>query len=252
MTTRLRLLVGSTALLAGFCFLTSAAAAPPTLPAETYKKVAETDLAQLQEHIATAAKGGQDAKRFGPTAKTLAMMLAMYGEATGDAALRDGAVKVAEAIQAKDFAAAGTAAKALAIKGGGKALAPNGLAGKAKFGLEEVMSPFRGSKVGGLNIEKDLREMIKGTTPADPAAVQVLVARTAVLGEYTASFPNEKASINASNKAKWEKWSKDMIDVSKKLDAEASKGKGGDAKEIAKLLKLLDAKCSDCHNEFRD
>jgi len=244
-------LVGSTALLAGFCFLTSAAAAPPTLPAETYKKVAEADLAQLREHIKTADSDPKEAKRFGPTAKTLALMLASYGEATGDAALRDGAVKVAEAIAAKDFAGAGTAAKALAVKGGGKALPPGNLHLKAKLSLEEVMSPFRGGKVGGLNLEKDIREMIKGAA-ADPGAVQVLAARTVALGEFTVAFPNEKASINAANKAKWEKWSRDMSEASKKLDAEASKGKGADAKEIVKLLKLVDAKCSDCHNEFRD
>jgi cytochrome c556 len=250
-TTRLRLTVGSTALLAGLCFLSGATAAP-VLPADTYKKVAEADLAQLQKHIETCDAEPAQAKRFAPTARSLAMMLAMYGEATGDAALRDGSVKVAEALGKKDFKAAAAAAKALAVKGDGKALAPGGLAGKAKYGLEEVMSPFRGSKVGGLNIEKDIRDIMKGTTPADPAAVQVLAARTAVLSEYTAAYPNEKASINAANKAKWEKWSKEMVELSKKLDAEAAKGKGADAKEIVKTLKLLDAKCSDCHNEFRD
>ncbi len=250
MITRLRFLVGSIALLAGLCFLAGAGAAP-VLPPETYKKAADADIAQLKEHIKTCDTEPTQVKRFAPTAKSLAMILAMYGEATGDTALRDGSLKVAEAIAKKDFKAAGTAAKDLAAKGTGKALPAGGLAGKAKFGLEEAMSPFRGSKVGGLNIEKDIRDMMKGGA-IDPSALQVLAARTAILGEYTIGFPNEKASINAANKAKWEKWSKDMIEVSKKLDAEAGKGKGANNNELVKMLKLLDAKCSDCHNEFRD
>jgi len=180
------------------------------------------------------------------------MILAMYGEATGDAPLRDGALKVADAIAKKDYKAAAEAAKGLAAKGTGKALAPSGLEGKAKFGLEEVMSPFRASKVGGLNIDKDMRDMMKGTTPIDMSALQLLAARTAVLGEYSVAFPNEKATINAANKAKWDKWSKEMTEISKKLDAEAAKGKTADSKEIVKMLKMLDAKCLDCHNEFRD
>ncbi|MBA4188715.1 MAG: hypothetical protein C0467_12010 [Planctomycetaceae bacterium] len=250
MTTRLRLSVGSIALLTGLCFLAGANAAP-VLPPETYKKAADADIAQLKEHIKTCDTDPSQAKRFAPTAKSLAMIIAMYGEATGDAALRDGAVKVAEALAKKDFKAAGAAAKDLAAKGTGKALAAGGLPGKAKFGLEEAMSPFRGSKVGGLNIEKDIRDGMKGGG-LDGSALQILAARTAILSEYTLAFPNEKAKINKANEAKWEKWSKDMIEVSKKLDAEAGKGKGADPKEVVKLLKLLDAKCSDCHNEFRD
>ena len=245
-------MAGSIALLAGLFFLTTAAAAPPALPAETYKKAAEADITQLKEHLKTCDTEPTQAKRFGPTAKSLAMILAMYAEATGDAPLRDGALKVADAIAKKDYKGAGEAAKGLVAKGTGKPLASGGLEGKAKFGLEEVMSPFRGSRVGGLNIEKDMRDMMKGTTPIDASALQVLAARTAVLGEYSVAFPNEKATINAANKAKWEKWSRDMTDISKKLDAEAAKGKGADSKEIIKMLKLLDAKCSDCHNEFRD
>jgi hypothetical protein len=243
--------VGSAALFAGLSFLAGATAAPPALPAETYKAAATADLAQLKEHLKTCEDASQ-VKRYAPTAKSLALMLAMYGEATGDAALRDGAVKAAEAIAKKDFKGAATVVNGLAIKGGGKALAPGGLAGKAKYGLEEAMAPFRGSRVGGLNIEKDIRDLSNKKAPIDPAALQVLAGRTAVLAEYTFGFPNEKAKINKANQAKWEKWSTDMIEISKKLDAEAAKGKAANTTEILKMLKGLDAKCSDCHNEFRD
>jgi hypothetical protein len=250
-TTRLRLLAGSAALAFGLLLLSGATAAP-ALPADAYKKAAEADVAQLQKHIETCLSDAKEARRYGPTAKSLALMLAVYGEATGDAALKDGAIKVAEELAKKDFKAAGEAAKALAVKGGGKALASGMVHTKAKFTLDEAMSPFRGSKVGGLNLEKDIRDMMNGKLALDPTAVQVLATRTAVLGEFTEAFPNDKATINPGNKAKWVKWSKDMTDVSKKLAEEAGKGKSADNKEMIKLLKGLDAKCSDCHNEFRD
>jgi cytochrome c556 len=48
------------------------------------------------------------------------------------------------------------------------------------------------------------------------------------------------------------KLSKDSIDLTKKLDEEAAKGKGANEKEIVKLIKSLDAKCVVCHNKFRD
>lgn len=249
MTTRIRLTVGSIALLAGACSIAHAAA--PALPAESYKKAAEADLAQLKKHLETCDAEPAQAKRFGPTAKAVALMVALYGEATGDEALRDGGVKAAEAIAKKDYKGALAAVKDLAPKGGSKALADGKVHSKAKFGLEEAMSPFRGGKVGGLNIEKDIRDAMKSGT-ADPAALQLLAVRTAALGEFTAAFPNDKAKTNKGNEAKWDKWSKDMVDLSKKIDAEAAKGKAADAKEIVKTLKLLDAKCSDCHNEFRD
>jgi hypothetical protein len=249
-TTRSRVLFGA-ALVAGLGFLTGAVAAP-TLPPGTYKKTAEADIAQLQQHIATCIADPKDARRYGPTAKSMAMMLAMYGEATGDSALKAGALKVAEAIAKKDFNAAAADAKGLKVKPGGKALAPDKLQDKAKYELDEVMSPFRSERVGGLNLEKDMRDFMNGKMPIDPAALEILGTRTAVLADYAAHKPNDKASVNAANKQKWEKWSKDTADLAGKIVAEAAKGKGASEKELIKTLKALDAKCTDCHNEFRD
>ena len=117
MTTQFRMLVGGTALFAGLWFL-SAAAAAPVLPKESYKKVAEADIVQLQKSIQVILDDDKETKRFGPTVKSLAMMLAMYGEATGDKDLKDQALKVAGAAAKKDYKDAGEQAKKLAVKPG--------------------------------------------------------------------------------------------------------------------------------------
>jgi hypothetical protein len=252
-TTRVRPSAGAAALAAGLWFLTGAAAAP-ILPPDTYKKAAEADVAQLQKHLDHINTTPSDAKRFGPTAKSVAMILAAYGEATGDKGLTDQALKVAEALAKKDYKGAEAEAKKLAVKAGGKPLAPAGLEKLHKFDLAEVMSPFRGGKVGGLNIEKDIRDAFKkdGPVPVDPKAVEVLAARTAVIGEFTLHFPNEKATANAANRGQWDKWTKDMIETSRKLIDESAKGAKANDKEIVKMLSKLDGTCRDCHNKFRD
>jgi hypothetical protein len=248
-TTRLRLLAGGTALVAGLWFLTAATAAP-TLPKDTLKKVVEADIAALQKYIETCAADPKDAKRFGPTTRAQAMMLAMYAEAAGDAALRDEALKVAAVLDKKDWKAAGDLAKKLAFKAGAGPLKSGDLHTKHKFALDEVMSPFRGGTVGGMNIEKDLRALRDKKVEIDPAAVELLAARIAVLSEYASHMPNEKAT--GKKKDQWVKLSKDSIDQSAKLAAEAGKGKGANAAAIVKLATQIDRQCADCHKEFRD
>ncbi len=262
MTNKLRLIVGGAALVAGLWLLSGAHAAPE-LPKDTLKNVVEADIAQLKSHIKTIADDPSEARRFSPTIKTLSMMLAMYAEATGDEALRAGSLKAAEAAEKlikvagkkgnDDAIKAANAevsklADKLAHKPGAKPLAPAGLAKIESFSLEEIMSPFRGKTVGGLNIDREIREMIK---KPDAPAIEILAARTAVLGEYMLTKPNDKAKVNKANTEKWEKWSKDTLELSKQLTVEAGK-KTADTKALTGLLTKLNAKCSDCHNIFRD
>lgn len=271
MTTSLRLLAGGTALAVGLCFL-SVVDAAPVLPKDTSKKLVEADIAQLQKHLAVIEETkGEDpiqARRYARTARTLAMMLALEGEATGDAALRGQALKVAAAIVKLDdevkkknaagilsaTKAAAAEAKSLAFKSGAAPLKPSGLEKTNNFSLDDVMSPFHNGKVGGLNIEKDIKDAIKKDSPVKltPEAVEILAARTAILGDYMAYFPNDKAETNQANKDMWKTWSKNTTDTSKQLAEEAAKGKGASDKEISSLLSKLNARCSDCHNKFRD
>jgi hypothetical protein len=247
------MLAGATCLAAGLCLLSHAAAAPaPDLPKDAYQKAAEADIAQLQKHIATCVDSEKEAKRYGPTAKSLAMVLAMYGEALGDAALKDQALAVAGDLAKKDFKAAAASAKKLAVKPGSAPLADSGLYKMHKYNLDETMSPFRVGTVGGLNIEKDIRGVRDGKGKLEPSQLEVLAARTAVLLDYATNFPNDKAKTNKANTDEWNKLSKDSVELCKKIADEAAKGKSANDKELVKLVKGLDAKCVLCHNKFRD
>ncbi len=89
--------------------------------------------------------------------------------------------------------------------------------------LTAAMSPFRGSAVGGLDIEKDIKGMIKSSNPAkiDPAAVEVLAVRSAIANTYGLHNPNDKAKTNAAEQKQWEKFAKESIDLSNEIATEA-------------------------------
>ena len=260
MSHSLRTLVGCAALAAGLWVVTAAAAddAPPELSKESYKKAADADLKFLQTRLADLAKNQAAGNKLAPgqiqPALGVALLLSVYGDALGDANLKADAVKVAEAINKKDFKGADELAKKLAVKpGSGKPGAlPSPL--KTEAMLAAVMSPFRSGAVGGLNIDRDIKDMTKNMNPTkiDPAAVEILAARSAVINAYGFHHPNEKASVKADNKKKWEQWSTSSVDLSKQIAAEASKGKTADEKKLKTMLTTLNARCTDCHNAFRD
>lgn len=252
MTTQLRVLAGATALVAGLWFLTDAGAAP-TLPKDTYKKVIEADIGTLQKYIEICDSDPKEAKRHGPTVRSLSMMLAAYAEATGDAALRDEALNIAKLLSTKekDWKKAGEMAAKLKAKPGAMPLKPSNVHAMHKFALDEVMSPFRGGTVGGMNIEKDIRAL-RDKKGADPAAVELLAARTAIISDFAVHFPNDKAMVDKKKTDQWIKLSKDATELSQKLAEEAAKGKKASEAEIYRLAGLLDAKCVNCHKDFRD
>ena len=231
------------ALALGLFALTAAGAAGP-LPAGAYKKALDADVAALNKLL----NNGKPEKGAMSTVKPLALMIAANAQYAGNAGMAAAAIKVAEAAakSPKDWAGAAAAAKSLAAASGGAA--PAGPVHTfAKFDLADVMAPFRPTKSGGLNIEKDIREAKKAGT-ADPAAAELLAARCATLAEFTAHFPNDKAS--GAKAAQWKKYCDAMLGASKAI-AEAATGKK-DPKAIGKLMSGLDASCVNCHNDFRD
>jgi hypothetical protein len=254
-TTQIRLLTCGTTLLVGLWFL-SAEPGAPDLPKDTYKKVVEADIAQLQKHldhiVSNLADSPKEANRHGPTTRGLAMMLASYGEATGDEGLKADSLKIAEVLGKKQWKEAAELAKKLTAKSGGASLKSGNLHTMHKFGLDEVMSPFRGGTVGGMNIEKDIRALRDKKVPVDPAAVELLAARVGVLSDFAIHFPNDKAAVNKAKTDQWIKLCKDTVDLSKKLATEAGKGKGANQSEVIKLVTAIDAKCVLCHKDFRD
>jgi len=253
--TQLRLLAGGSAVLVGLCFL-SAAPGAPELTKDAYKKVIEADIGQLQKHldhiVSNLTENPKEANRHGPTTRGLAMMLASCAEATGDEALKNDALKIAEVLGKKQWKEAAELAKKLTTKPGTAPLKTGNLHTMHKFGLDEVMSPFRGGTVGGMNIEKDIRALRDKKVAVDPAAVELLAARVGVLSDYASHFPNDKASVSKAKTDQWVKFCKESMDLSKKLVAESSKGKAANQSEITKLVTAMDAKCVSCHKEFRD
>ncbi len=245
-----RMLVGATTLFAGLWILSGASAAPALSTAD-YKKAAEADIAQLQKHLGTCVGDAKEAKRYSPTALSLSMMLALYAEGLGDKTLKEESLKVADAISAKNYKGALETAKGLAVKPGAAPLTAADLTKLSKYSLEDSMSPFRVEKVGGLNIEKDIRGIRDGKLTVNPADAEVLATRTAVLLEYACNMPNDKAKTNKTNNDEWVKYCKDSIGICKKIADEAAKGKTADTKEISKQMKALDGKCVDCHNKYR-
>jgi hypothetical protein len=254
-TTQLRLLAGGTSLVVGLWFL-SAAPAAPELPMDAYQKVVPADIAQLQKHldhiVDNLAANPKEANRYGPTTRGLAMMLASAAEATGDETLRTDALKLAAVLEKKQWKEAAAMAKKLAAKPGAAPLKPANVHTMHKFNIEEVMSPFRSATVGGMNIEKDIRAIRDKKLTVDPAAIELLAARVAILNDFASHFPNDKATVSKAKTDQWEKFTRDSIDLSKKLAEEAAKGKRANPGELTKLVTLIDAKCTSCHKEFRD
>ena len=275
MSHHFRTAVCGTALVAGLWYFSTAGAAP-TLPAPTQKKVIEADIATIKQQLKWIAEMPMElnAKAAAWTVKTLALSLALNAEAAGDAGLRDQALKVAEASKKlgaavkprpnmrveKDVVESAKAVADLADKLAfkpGKAPLPAGnahkQADKYDFDLWQIMTPFRPGDRGGTNIEKDIRDMLKkpGGLKVDPAAVEILAARTIAIGEMALHYPNDKAKMNANNAKEWEKLTRDMMDISQKIATEAAKPKA-DEKELLKLLDALNNNCYKCHSEYRD
>ena len=243
MLTRYRLWTGFFALAAGVIVLASVQAAGP-LPDGVYKKVLDADIAALN----TLLGGGKPEKGAMPTIKPLAILIASNAKHAGNEGIAAAAVKVAEAAAKKDWAGAATIAKTLASATGGSA--PSGLHKLAKLDLADVMTPFRLSSKGGLNLEKDIRDAKKAGTIA-PEAAELIAIRTAGIAEFTLLFPNDKAAAGA-NATKWKKYSDDMLNACKQIVTESGKGKKADGKALGKLMGALDASCVACHNDFRD
>lgn len=264
MTNPLRTL-GCAALAAGLWLVSSTApAGTPDLPADSYKKAADADLKFLQKRLDDLAKSDEPSVRSAKPAVAVTLLLASYADVLGDATFKTEVLKVGEAINAKKYKDADALAKKLVLKpGSGKAggdLPKLEAFEKAKDKdvtyLPTTMKLFSNATVlklpSGMNIEKDLKDWTaKGSTiKLDPVAVELLAVRSAVLNEYAFHNPNEKARTKPESEKEWKKLSKDSVDLSKEIIAEATK-KTPDAKLLRTKLAALEAACTNCHGKYR-
>jgi hypothetical protein len=220
------------------------------LPADLSAQVIAGDIDYLQKALAKTPE-----KRALPTIKAGALILAYHaqanlGGAKGDemAALRDQAVKVAEAVAKKDYAAAKTLAEGLKSAKGGekKEVALHTL---AKIDIAEIMSTFRKSTVGGRNYEDDLKTMAKKGVTDVKLAGRVAGAAYAI-SDFAAKLP--PTGLNDAKMKQWNDFVKDMAAVGKDFAAEAGKGDGADKKKLGAIAQKMDKNCVDCHAVFKD
>jgi len=249
--TRHRVITGLLALAAGLWVLADTTTAQPPLPKDAIKPTAQTDIDFLQKKLADINANPKMNKGAMKTVKGVALMLALYGDASGDMALRDQALAVAEEIAKKNWKGAETAARGLSSPKatGGKAV--NLLDPKLNFSLEEGMSPLRVTKAGGMGIENDLKGAIK-EGKIDPKDALTIGTHSAAISAFAEKLPNEKAMANPAKTKLWNQLSKDMADTGKQLAEEAGKGTRADQKALMTSLKKLEKSCVQCHAEFRD
>lgn len=235
----IRNLIYGAGLIAAYALASNAVA--DHVPEGTASKVVAADIAFLQKGLEKEPE-----RRAIPTLVAAAMNIAYYGSDD----LQAQALKVAEAINKKDFAGAKTAAAALkpaASKGHGD---PLKLAEAVDYELYHAMSAFRAERVGGMNLEKDIRTQAKKVTDLELA--ELIAGRVASIGAYSKVLPEGRAAANSANKEKWEKLTDDMNNLASDIAKEAGKGSAADMAELAKKFSLLDASCTACHNEYRD
>jgi len=213
------------------------------------RKTAMADIAMLQTRLGkTPDKGSL------PTLKTTAMMIALYAQsnmtgadADGMAALRAQALRVAEALSKKDYAAAGAEAAKLANPPPSTEKGPLKLHEMHRFDREDLMFALRG-RPRGLNVENDIRGGAR--TADDPKVLGELGSRTALLMEYTAMMPNEKALKSPEKTAEWKKYANDLKALSFEVQEDSTKGANADKAALQKKLATMDQTCVQCHAVF--
>lgn len=228
-----------------------AQAADPVVPAATASAIIKQDIAFLQKGLAKEPQRKQL-----PGLKATAIMVAAFAQeqmagpdAAKMAALRDQALKVADLLAAKDYAKAKDAAKALDAPPAAASTGKVEVHKHAKFDISEAMAPYRSARSGGMDMERNIRKQSKDAS--DMALIKELAGHSIVLGEFTKHLPTGQASANAARLKKWEGYSDEMIAHSRDVLAEASKP-SPDKAVLKKKLLVLDASCTNCHNEFRD
>lgn len=231
-------------LVAALVGITAVSSARDTLPDAALKATIDADIAYLTKTL----ESGKVEKRAVNTVKATAMLLALAAQQTGNGELQEQALAIAAALvgKEKNFVAAKAAAGKLAAAKGGSPKAGD-LSTLHKFDLAEVMSVYRAGRVGGLNIEADMKAQGKKLT--DPKLALLVGARTALIADYTHKFGHPEAK--GAKKKQWDDWSKEMSELGTAVATEASKPKANPAM-VQKKLKAMEVNCTACHNVFRD
>lgn len=240
----IRRLSATAGCLAAVALTAGTAPTAPTdpLPDATTPKLIEAEIAFLKKGFEKDLKKEKSAVAG---LRAAALNVALYG--SGD--LRAQALKVAAALEKKDYAGGKEAAAKLTAAAGTPG-DPAALIKSSNLTIAEVMTPYKTEKLGGLNIEADIRKQGKKLT--DAKAVELIAARTVALSEFTMLLPNDKGGSNPGNQKKWDSYSKGILKASKDLLAEAAKGDKADKLKLEKGLRNVEATCNACHETFKN
>lgn len=246
-----RRLLGMVSLAACICLGSTISGAGP-LPAETYSKVVEADISHLEQLVELA----KTKKGIPGRVKATAMLIATYAQdnisgkdADLMAALRAAALKVAESASKKNIDAAAIAALKSVKPDANANKQPMKLHSLHKLDLHEVMDLFAASTGGGMNIEKDIREMKKSGV-RDVKDAEIIAARTMAIADLALELTPEFSAKR--KKEDWDRLMKEMKSIATDLGVEAAKGNKADPVKLKKTITALDANCVNCHGIFRD
>jgi hypothetical protein len=222
----------------------------PALAKESYRRAADAEIAFLQKALSEIAASEKPLAGRTRASKGVAVLLVRYADALGDDALKSQATKVVLTIAEKDWKGAAEESKTLKEPKADKAALKAAL---PKLTHAEVFAPFRGATVGGLNIDRDIKDQTKVTTKLeqmDVKLVELIGVRTVALMEFAEDIPPNRDTLKASALADARTWYKYLRET--KLGArdaaiEAAKGDQADRAKLKKLLTTLNAHCSDCH-----
>jgi Cytochrome C' len=249
-----RIWLGAAVLMSGLFALAGATTLAADVPDDVLAGLIEQDARQINKLLGEP----RPEKRI-PFIKSSAMMLAAYAQdgmgknsaqAAKYAALRQNALKVAEAAAAKKLKDAAEPAKALNLNGaGGGDTKPLKLYELHKFDVNDLMAQYKKTAVGGLNIEQDIKDFSKkpGMKPADAI---LIAARVQFTSDFLENMQPDEGFNPKKPKPQWDEANKRTRTAAEEL-AEVAKAPKVDAAKLQKALSKLDAGCISCHDTFK-
>lgn len=267
MTTWIRCVSISTALIAGACCWTAGAAddkAPAgMLPEAEYPRLVDQAIKTTLQAIQGVLGGEKKfAARYKRQARAAALMIAAYaqngpaGKATQRATLRDAALQLITLMRADKWAEARQQTEALKTLADNPSADPQPIALLPKHGdIQEVMQQFS-SLPGGLALERDriLTVLSDKTVKKTRALPESVLTADYVLAAYQMATiadlikDHQPAPAKGQGAKEWQQYSAEMRQLSLELAGTAAKK---DGKTALTVLQKLNSNCRSCHEVFR-
>jgi hypothetical protein len=224
-----------------------------TLPPSDLTKLVALETKAIDADLAKATFTKKSQKHV----KLAAFMIALYAQNAKDnapamATLRDQALKLMKAAEAGNLEDAKKLAATLSPEIKADAAAKTGpMAMEKVLDIESVMALFNPEKSSGLNMEKDLEDLVEskgmGLDAAKLEKAALLGQKVALVALVTQNH-SPKTPIDASSRKVWTGIAGDMNKEANALTAAGRAGKTGD---VAKIAKNINDTCTKCHDSYR-